>query len=219
MTSSSLPVPLYVPYILGYVRILLAFYGLRRADSQPVAAVAVWICSAMLDMLDGVAARALNQTSSLGIVLDIVADNVLRSCIWIAVASAPTTDAKHSYWTIVASTIICLEWTTLFATQTHAALSKTHWKEARQRDPWLIQVYFSNGFFNPIGIFGIYGHGLFAANIFAYGSMHSILYENVPFFRAWMALAFVGRAMSACVELWLIGSYCRHVVQQDRKKA
>jgi CDP-diacylglycerol--inositol 3-phosphatidyltransferase len=205
---SRLPVVLYVPNLLGYLRVVLACVGLAYA-TNPVTAVALWIVAALLDLVDGWAARLLNQTSRFGVVLDIVADNLLRTAVWMAAASA---DPRR--YLLMATAVISLEWLTLAATQVHAASNGDHWKKARQRDPLFVQAYFRNNFRNPLGVLGVFG--LFAAGLVCYGSVHPILYENVPLFKYGMTAALVGRGLSALVEVWLCGSFFSYILTQDR---
>jgi len=209
-----LPVALYIPNLLGYARIALAFGGLRFAASDPVWAVALWIGSAFLDLFDGILARALRQTSRLGVFLDIAADNILRTVVWVAAASAAASlDTHSSAQVAVSCAVICLEWTTMVSTQVYAAQNSQHWKEARGKDPWIIQVFFNSNFRNPLGFLGVYG--LFAANLFAYGCYHPVLYENIPHYDTFMYLAYAGRFISATIELWFCGSYFSFLVESD----
>lgn len=203
----SLPVALYIPNLLGYARIVLAFVGLQFASTKPETAVTIWIVSAMLDLFDGLLARALNQTSSFGVLLDIAADSILRSCVWVAVAVA------NPAYTAVACFLVSLESVTMLVTQLHAASHGTHWKEARRKDPWLVRAFFSRNFRNPVGVLGIYG--LFSANLFAFGSQHAELVESIPLFQVCKYTAFFGRLLSMSVELWLCHSYLSHVLEKD----
>lgn len=164
-----IPVPLFLPNLLGYARIVLAFVGLHYAivplstslnevsgcssmnSSIPGTgaglAVQIWILSAFLDLFDGYAARRLNQRSKFGILLDILADNVLRTATWIAAASvtavsvpnsvAEMEDGGASWRTCLQSSsvvllavcgIICLEWTTMLCTQLKSVTDGKHWK-------------------------------------------------------------------------------------------
>jgi phosphatidylglycerophosphate synthase len=206
---SSLPVVLYVPNILCYARIVLAFVGLQFASTRPVTAVTIWIASATLDFFDGLLARVLNQTSSFGVVLDIAADNILRSCVWVAVAAA------NPSYLAVSCFVLCLEWTTMVSTQVHASSHSMHWKESRERDPWFVQSFFAANFRNPLGALGIFG--LFAANLFAYGSQHPILVESIPLFNLWKNIAFIGRGVAMFVELWFCKGYVSYILEQDSK--
>ena len=104
----SIPVVFYVPNILCYARIVLAFVGLYcsiaslsatfagdidtnnasvlYAAPSPGLCIWIWILSAFLDLFDGLAARRLMQCSKFGVFLDILADNILRTVTWTATA-------------------------------------------------------------------------------------------------------------------------------------
>ena len=234
-----LPVALYVPNLLGYARILLAFAGLHYAATCPVAAVGLWIASSWLDLFDGILARVLRQTSSLGVFLDVAADNILRTVVWVAVAMAwshppgivdpdaavsvaesyPSTSRGDNMTFVVpccCCAIICLEWTTMVATQVHSAQNSHHWKEARQNDPWIIRTFFAANFRNPLGFLGIYG--LFAANLFAYGCRHPILHGYIPFYDAFMYIAFLGRLLSATIEIYFCAGYITFLIEIDEQQ-
>ena len=224
----TLPVALYVPNLLGYARIILAFAGLHHATNRPATAVGLWIASGMLDLVDGVLARLLRQTSSLGVFLDVAADNILRTVVWVAVAIAwspsPDFDSVSSLWAAsplertmmvpcLCCAIVCLEWTTMVATQVYAVQNNKHWKEARQNDPWIIRTFFANNFRNPLGILGFYG--LFAVNLFAFGYQHPVLYSSIPLYDVFMSIAVVGRLVSATVEIYFCASYFSYLIEID----
>jgi len=208
--SMSLPIALYIPNLLGYARIVSAFVGLHFAETHPRLAVGTWIFSASLDLLDGALARALNQTSSLGILLDIVADNILRTTIWIAAAH---TDGLR----LQACLVISLEWITMLSTQLHATQSGSHWKSSQEKDPWIVRAVFANNFRGPLGIWTIYG--LFSCGLFLYLVPHREHFEMIPFFDALKYLAYSGRMISAYVEIWLTLGYLRLVIDRDTKKS
>jgi CDP-diacylglycerol--inositol 3-phosphatidyltransferase len=148
--SSRIPVLLYIPNILGYIRIIFAFIGLYYSILQrPILAILIWICASVLDMFDGLLARKLQQTSQFGILLDIVADNILRSIIYIATCNAASvefyvtstittetvgTQSIHHIWPLrsvpsptltigiilISCWIICMEWITMLSTQLYS---------------------------------------------------------------------------------------------------
>jgi len=135
---------LYLPNLLCYLRIILSLTGLNLAvKDKPRTAVVCWILATVLDFLDGKLARALGQTSKLGEVLDIVADNVLRSSVWFAVV------AVAPQWSVCALCVVCCEWLTLASTQVMASRKSTHWKDKKLQDPWLVRMFFANNFINP----------------------------------------------------------------------
>lgn len=67
---------LYVPNLIGYVRIItgLAAFMYAFDKAQHGTFFALYAFSYLLDAVDGVAARALKQTSRFGAVLDMVTD-------------------------------------------------------------------------------------------------------------------------------------------------
>lgn len=194
------PIPLFVPNLLCYLRILLGFSGLHVSHSRPVLAVFFWVISAILDAFDGYCARKLDQCSSFGIILDIAADNVLRTVVWLAAAIQ-----EPASYSLTAGVFISLEWSTMVCTQLHAVLSESHWKQSRANDPWFVRQVFSNNFKTLFGGFCIYG--LFAANIFAYATHFPVFANAIPFFRYWKYAAYCGRSCTALAELWLCKSY------------
>lgn len=123
---------------------------LRSAEPDLLAALLVFVINVALDSLDGYVARRLNQTSQLGAMLDIFADNVLRSCMWV---SSALLDAR-----LALPALLCLsvEWATLLATQLVVQREDgRHWKMLRDADPRLVQYFFSNNFRNALGMWGI----------------------------------------------------------------
>lgn len=71
----------YVANIIDYIRILLLVVGLATYDEQPVLFVVFYVISAILDGVDGMAARKLNQSnfysaSDFGMILDMSIDRV-----------------------------------------------------------------------------------------------------------------------------------------------
>jgi phosphatidylglycerophosphate synthase len=222
---TTVPVALYVPNVICYVRIILAFVGLWYSLSRPVVAVVLWAASAITDLFDGPLARSLGQTSKLGVFLDIAADNILRSCVWIAASlavalsssehDAGSNNSSTSFLVVCFAMILIVEWMTMAIHTT--AHGGDNWKDAKSRDdPWLVQTYFAKNFKNPLGALGIYG--MFSANIFCYASVHPILYDNFPYFRTWKLLAFAGRLVSLLIELWFCMRFASFTIDLDSSR-
>lgn len=210
---SPLKVALYWPNILCYARIILAFVGLGYANESPSTAVFLWVGSAVLDLLDGPLARLLNQCSQFGVLLDIAADNVLRTSVWVAVAIVTPFRALQ----ILAVTIVCTEWITMLVTQLHSVQSGgEHWKKTRENDPWIVGMFFANNFRNPLGTLGILG--LFSANLFLFGSHFPSIYSKIPGFHVFLTLACAGRLLSFAIELWMCWGYVSYVLNEDAQQ-
>eukprot|EP00750_Incisomonas_marina_P005699 INCI14089.3.p1 GENE.INCI14089.3~~INCI14089.3.p1 ORF type:complete len:228 (-),score=31.28 INCI14089.3:378-1061(-) len=171
-----------IPNIIGYARIAASFWAFQRfsvllrpatvanegsdvgdADARPVVVanfLIVMLCAAFLDVIDGPIARILAQTSTLGVYVDIVADNIWRTACWLSVALT----CPHYAW--IGLFVIVVEWLTFFASQV-AILTKqgasevqqVHWKtqSATSASLAIRRWYFHNGFRNVVGGIGIAG--------------------------------------------------------------
>ena len=190
-----------------------------------MAALGIWLTSAALDLLDGIIARTLNQTSNLGILLDVYADNVLRTCLWMA---ATLQYPNQPLLLSISCLIVSTEWFTFLSTQLHAAQRKEHqqdeyhtintnphWKMERNHDPWWVRAVFQGGFRNPFGTWTIYG--LFATPLFLWMSAGDavVISQYIPFFRYWTFAAYSGRFYAFLVECYFSGLYLASVVEGD----
>ncbi|KAF7322928.1 AAA domain-containing protein [Mycena chlorophos] len=81
---------LFVPNLIGmrYTRIILAAVSLRYMSFHPIYCTIAYCISCLLDAVDGQAARALDQTSKFGAVLDMVTDRCTTSCLLCYLSSA-----------------------------------------------------------------------------------------------------------------------------------
>ncbi|CAM9597909.1 unnamed protein product, partial [Chrysoparadoxa australica] len=84
--DSPRQVLLYVPNIIGYIRIGLLGAFVHLALNNWVVALACYGASFTMDALDGAAARWLQQTSKLGIVLDMVTDRCGTAALLVILA-------------------------------------------------------------------------------------------------------------------------------------
>ena len=82
-----LSVYFYVPNLIGYARVALAFVGYALAPTQPELTFGTYMLSQLLDAADGYAARALKQSSTFGAVLDMVTDRASTTCLCVVLAN------------------------------------------------------------------------------------------------------------------------------------
>ena len=80
------PVYFYVPNLIGYVRVVLAFVGYGAALTDYRVTVVAYLLSQLLDAADGYAARKLGQSSTYGAVLDMVTDRSSTMCLCVVLA-------------------------------------------------------------------------------------------------------------------------------------
>lgn len=72
---------LFVPNLIGYTRVILAGISLYLMPTAPLLCTAVYGASALLDAVDGLAARKFKQESKFGAVLDMVTDRCTTACL------------------------------------------------------------------------------------------------------------------------------------------
>lgn len=186
------------------------------ANPDLLAALVVFAVSALGDLLDGYAARKLNQQSHVGVLLDVVADNTLRSCMWLAAALL---DARIA---LPALLFLSLEWLTLLSSQLVAQKDGgRHWKRQRAADPWVVRYFFSDNFRNPLGVVGI--GGLFLAPLYplvlhTFPALLALLREGSPVV-TWTGYGLLaGRMVSAAVEAYFVGGLVTMLVEQQEEK-
>mmetsp|Transcript_27445 Transcript_27445/g.62083 ORF Transcript_27445/g.62083 Transcript_27445/m.62083 type:complete len:201 (-) Transcript_27445:431-1033(-) len=75
------PVALFVPNLIGYVRVVLTLVGYGCALTDYRITCCCYMLSQALDAADGFAARCLKQSSDFGAVLDMVTDRASTTCL------------------------------------------------------------------------------------------------------------------------------------------
>jgi hypothetical protein len=222
----------FVPNIMCYARIVLALASLFTASHNPMATVSLWLLSGSLDLFDGMAARWLNQCSTFGAALDVIADNVLRSVMWIvAITSCSHENSSPSPMILLlAVTCITMEWLTFCSTQIKSLLTETHWKSVQDIDteetlgtppspPWLVKSVFANNFCNPLGLLCMYGIFGSAPSTYIYNHMSSCeLFANIPCVMFLMNLAYCGRILAFTVEAWMCQYFFTLLLQYPPKQ-
>uniref|UniRef100_A0A8C4QBP4 CDP-diacylglycerol--inositol 3-phosphatidyltransferase n=1 Tax=Eptatretus burgeri TaxID=7764 RepID=A0A8C4QBP4_EPTBU len=86
MVRSTENVFLFIPNLIGYVRIAFAAVAFCIIRDVPGTAVALYLVSFFLDEFDGVAARAFNQESKFGAMLDMLTDRCAAACLTVNLA-------------------------------------------------------------------------------------------------------------------------------------
>ncbi|CAH2308032.1 CDP-diacylglycerol--inositol 3-phosphatidyltransferase [Pelobates cultripes] len=71
----------FVPNLIGYARILFAFIAFYFMPDSPLVASTFYLLSGLLDAFDGYAARALNQGTKFGAMLDMLTDRCATMCL------------------------------------------------------------------------------------------------------------------------------------------
>lgn len=77
---------LFVPNIIGYVRIILAIISFYFMPTCPKVSIVCYLVSGLLDAFDGHAARYLNQGTKFGAMLDMLTDRCATMCLCVVLA-------------------------------------------------------------------------------------------------------------------------------------
>jgi len=76
MDTTPTQVLLFVPNLIGYARLIFLAAAIPYMQTDPITAMGLYFTSSFLDAFDGLAARTLDQTSSLGALLDMLTDRI-----------------------------------------------------------------------------------------------------------------------------------------------
>ncbi|XP_027042961.1 CDP-diacylglycerol--inositol 3-phosphatidyltransferase-like [Pocillopora damicornis] len=191
---------LFIPNLIGYVRVILLFASWIFFNN-PVLFLCFYTASVLLDGLDGIVARQLNQTSAFGAWLDVATDNLGRGMLW-------TLLYKWGYF------ISAVEWMVFVCTHSLGA----HWKSAQSNPPSWVQLVMAKGFKTPAGAFAICGlHGL---PVWLYGTNKHMW---SPFMSHHLQLGVTGilvsgRALCMGVEVWFITSHIKDLLADHEQK-
>ncbi|TDZ28030.1 CDP-diacylglycerol--inositol 3-phosphatidyltransferase [Colletotrichum spinosum] len=132
---------LFWPNIIGYSRIVLAVASLYYMPLHPRTCSLLYSISCLLDALDGYAARAFEQSTRFGAVLDMVTDRCTTSCLLVFLSCA------FPRWTIVFQMLLSLDFSShyihMYATLAMGGSETSH-KNVDKSRSWLLNLYYTN---------------------------------------------------------------------------
>lgn len=130
---------LFVPNLIGYARVILALVSFYFMPTSPGLAAFLYMLSGLLDAFDGYAARALNQASRFGAVLDMLTDRCATACLLVVLA------VFYPKWLLLFQFIIALDITSHWA-QMYSSLvkgSSSHKKMDESAHP-ILKLYYTS---------------------------------------------------------------------------
>jgi len=132
---------LFIPNIIGYSRIVLAFASLYYMPLHPRTCSLLYSVSCLLDALDGWAARKYEQSTRFGAVLDMVTDRCTTACLLVFLSSA------FPRWALLFQGLISLDLAShyihMYATLVMGGSETSHKKVDKSRS-WLLNLYYTN---------------------------------------------------------------------------
>eukprot|EP00331_Platyophrya_macrostoma_P018018 CAMPEP_0176475024 /NCGR_PEP_ID=MMETSP0127-20121128/43369_1 /TAXON_ID=938130 /ORGANISM="Platyophrya macrostoma, Strain WH" /LENGTH=227 /DNA_ID=CAMNT_0017870559 /DNA_START=55 /DNA_END=738 /DNA_ORIENTATION=+ len=138
----------YVPNLIGYLRIALCMTTFYFAYTHPIIAAVSYAVSYILDAADGMAARALNQSSDYGAVLDMVTDRC-ATAIMICIVGTLFPDYRIFFFAAMFNDITS-HWFQMYST---LVSGERHHKKAKSKYA-LLRFYYGNRIFLFLMVLG-----------------------------------------------------------------
>ncbi|XP_057717312.1 CDP-diacylglycerol--inositol 3-phosphatidyltransferase [Corythoichthys intestinalis] len=133
---------LFVPNLIGYARIVLALVSFFLMPCCPFPAFFCYMLSALLDAFDGHAARALNQSTQFGAMLDMLTDRCATMCLLVNLALI------YPSYLFLFQLSMCLDiashWLHLHSSTVKGSASH---KSIDLSGNWLLRLYYTNKVF------------------------------------------------------------------------
>ncbi|QSZ29482.1 hypothetical protein DSL72_003996 [Monilinia vaccinii-corymbosi] len=132
---------LFWPNVIGYCRIVLALVSLYYMPLHPRTCTLLYSISCLLDALDGYAARAFEQSTKFGAVLDMVTDRCTTACLLVFLSSA------WPRWALLFQGLISLDLAShyihMYATLVMGGGDTSH-KQVDKSRSWILNLYYTN---------------------------------------------------------------------------
>ncbi|GMP93791.1 hypothetical protein CsSME_00043491 [Camellia sinensis var. sinensis] len=141
----KLSVYLYIPNIIGYIRVLMNCFAFYICFSDKKLFSVLYFVSFVCDALDGWFARKFNQVSTFGAVLDMVTDSLTVLITMSCVSGL----ALLVYWPgLVFLSLLALDiashWLQMYST---FLVGKVSHKDVKDSTNWLFKAYYGNRIF------------------------------------------------------------------------
>uniref|UniRef100_A0A5B7AG25 CDP-diacylglycerol--inositol 3-phosphatidyltransferase n=1 Tax=Davidia involucrata TaxID=16924 RepID=A0A5B7AG25_DAVIN len=139
--NSKLSVYLYIPNIIGYLRILMNVIAFYICFSNKRLFSVLYFISFVCDALDGWFARKLNQVSTFGAVLDMVTDRISTACLLVILSQVYR--PGFAFLSLLALDIAS-HWLQMYST---FLVGKVSHKDVKDSTNWLFKAYYGNRIF------------------------------------------------------------------------
>ncbi|CAM8971794.1 unnamed protein product [Rhodiola kirilowii] len=142
MASQSKPgklsVYLYIPNIIGYIRVLMNILAFAICFSNKKLFSALYFISFVCDGIDGWCARKFNQVSTFGAVLDMVTDRISTACLLVILSQVYR---PGFIFLLLLALDIASHWLQMYST---FLLGKNSHKDVKDSTSWLFRLYYGN---------------------------------------------------------------------------
>ncbi|KAK7197717.1 CDP-diacylglycerol--inositol 3-phosphatidyltransferase [Novymonas esmeraldas] len=140
---STTKILFFVPNLIGYARMAASLTAYLVARDYPALCLVLYTASFVLDAVDGMAARALNQCSHFGAILDMLTDRASTSG-FLVVLDGVLQPMPYRY-TVVLSVLVFLDVASHFCRMYASVfIRKDSHKDVSDSIFWLLRLYYSN---------------------------------------------------------------------------
>ncbi|KAL5856112.1 hypothetical protein ACOSQ3_005947 [Xanthoceras sorbifolium] len=139
--QGKLSVYLYIPNIIGYIRVLLNCYAFAVCFSQKWVFSILYFVSFVCDAVDGWCARKFNQVSTFGAVFDMVTDRISTACLLVILSQVYR---PGLVFVSLLALDIASHWLQMYST---FLVGKTSHKDVKDSSSWLFRLYYGNRMF------------------------------------------------------------------------
>ncbi|XP_022943836.1 probable CDP-diacylglycerol--inositol 3-phosphatidyltransferase 2 [Cucurbita moschata] len=136
--QSKMSVYLYVPNIIGYIRVLMNIVAFALCFSNKIIFSVLYFVSFVCDGVDGWCARKFNQVSTFGAVLDMLTDRI--STAGLLVILSQVYRPGLTFLSLLALDIAS-HWLQMYST---FLIGKTSHKDVKDSTNWLFKAYYGN---------------------------------------------------------------------------
>ncbi|XP_010436948.1 PREDICTED: probable CDP-diacylglycerol--inositol 3-phosphatidyltransferase 2 [Camelina sativa] len=138
---AKLSVYLYIPNIVGYMRVLLNCIAFAVCFSNKTLFSLLYFFSFCCDAVDGWCARKFNQVYTFGAVLDMVTDRVSTACLLVILSQIYR---PSLVFLSLLALDIASHWLQMYST---FLSGKTSHKDVKDSTSWLFRLYYGNRMF------------------------------------------------------------------------
>ncbi|KAI4297771.1 hypothetical protein L6164_037639 [Bauhinia variegata] len=138
---SKLSVYLYIPNIIGYLRVLINCIAFYLCFTNKLLFTILYFFSFVCDAVDGWCARKFNQVSTFGAVLDMVTDRISTACLLVILSQVYR---PGLIFLSLLALDIASHWLQMYST---FLSGKASHKDVKDSTNWLFKLYYGNRMF------------------------------------------------------------------------
>lgn len=137
----KLSVYLYIPNIIGYMRVLINCVAFALCFSNKRIFSVLYFFSFVCDGIDGWCARKFNQVSTFGAVLDMITDRISTACLLVILSQVYR---PGLVFLSLLALDIASHWLQMYSTFLSGKVSH---KDVKDSTSWLFKLYYGNRIF------------------------------------------------------------------------